>query len=380
NISRKKKIMDACLTPLTQSPPTSAPPPPESPPPAPTKPLSVPTYTPVSTATARVAPTPITFSPQMVQTSSLTPVAEGASTPSRDTPSGRSTPSTTLHEKFTDDIQETSPLNMFCVLTIRGRYGVVRECRENATGKMYMAKIIPYTQENKKDVLKEYEILKSLHSDKIMALHEAYVTPRYLVLVAEYCTGKELLYTLIDRFVMLKSCQPYTSYLVQILQAVEYLHNRRVLHLDLKPDNIIVTNLNVVKVVDFGSAQSFNPLTPETLKREVVGPPADMWTVGVVTYIIKVVALRAPPSTRCYSAPTRAHPALQPLAPQPKSLLLSESLWGWILQKQVTFCLFWKLFGNFLEASNSEQTVNGNSKGTMQGVLFVFFLSIAFYT
>lgn len=86
------------VTPLTQSPPTSAPPPPEFPPPAPTKPVSVPTYTPVSTATARVAPTPITFSPQMVQTSSLTPVAEGASTPSRCTPSGRSTPSTTLRQ------------------------------------------------------------------------------------------------------------------------------------------------------------------------------------------------------------------------------------------------------------------------------------------
>lgn len=50
------------------------------------------------------------------------------------------------------------------------------------------------------------------------------------------------------------------GYLVQILQAVEYLHNHRVLHLDLKPDNIMVTNLNAVKIVDFGSAQSFNPL------------------------------------------------------------------------------------------------------------------------
>lgn len=53
------------------------------------------------------------------------------------------------------------------------------------------------------------------------------------------------------------------GYLVQILQAVEYLHNRRVLHLDLKPENILVTNLNVVKIVDFGSAQSFNPLSLE---------------------------------------------------------------------------------------------------------------------
>lgn len=81
----------------------------------------------------------------------------------------------------------------------RGRFGVIRECRENATGKIYMAKIVPYSQENKQEVLKEYEILKSLHNEKVMALHEAYVTPRYLVLVAEYCTGKELLYSLIDR-------------------------------------------------------------------------------------------------------------------------------------------------------------------------------------
>ena len=62
-----------------------------------------------------------------------------------------------------------------------------------------MAKIVPYDQETKPFVLREYDILKSLHNDKIMALHEAYVTPRYLVLVAEYCKGKELLYCLMDR-------------------------------------------------------------------------------------------------------------------------------------------------------------------------------------
>ncbi|KAM7365660.1 hypothetical protein PAMP_016575 [Pampus punctatissimus] len=242
------------VSPMTQTPPISPLTTLVTLPSTPTKPAvaSVPTYVPTITATARVAPTPISFSPQVLQMSSLSPIGEGASTPTRGTPSGRTTPSTALRQGV--------PQKPYTFLDekARGRFGVIRECRENATGKIYMAKIIPYSQENKQEVLKEYEILKSLHNDKIMGLHEAYVTPRYLVLVAEYCTGKELLHSLIDRFRY--SEDDVVGYLVQILQAVEYIHNHRVLHLDLKPDNIMVTNLNAIKIVDFGSAQSFNPL------------------------------------------------------------------------------------------------------------------------
>uniref|UniRef100_UPI0037E7BA37 striated muscle preferentially expressed protein kinase n=1 Tax=Semicossyphus pulcher TaxID=241346 RepID=UPI0037E7BA37 len=279
------------VSPMTQTPPIS-PPLLVTPPATPTKP-TVPTYVPTITVTARVAPSPVSFTPQVLQTSSLSPIADGANTPSRGTPSGRATPSTALRQGV--------PQKPYTFLDekARGRFGVVRECRENLTGKIYMAKIIPYIQESKQEILKEYEILKSLHNEKVMALHEAYVTPRYLVLVAEYCTGKELLYSLIDRFRY--SEDDVAGYLVQILQGVEYLHNRRVLHLDLKPDNIMVTNLNAIKIVDFGSAQSFNPLSlkhreagagtleymaPEMIKGEVVGPPADIWSVGVVSYIM----------------------------------------------------------------------------------------------
>uniref|UniRef100_A0A3B4VKY0 non-specific serine/threonine protein kinase n=1 Tax=Seriola dumerili TaxID=41447 RepID=A0A3B4VKY0_SERDU len=280
---------------VTPTPPISPPPPLVTPPSNPTKPAvaSVPMYVPTTTVTARVAPTPVSFAPQVLQASSLSPIGEGASTPTRVTPSGHTMTSSVLRQGV--------PQKPYTFLEekARGRFGVIRECRENATGKMYMAKIIPYSQENKQEVLKEYEILKSLHSEKVMALHEAYVTPRYLVLVAEYCTGKELLYSLVDRFRY--SEDDVVGYLVQILQGVEYLHNRRVLHLDLKPDNIMVTNLNAIKIVDFGSAQSFNPLSlkhgdseagtleymaPEMVKGEVVGPPADIWTIGVVIYIM----------------------------------------------------------------------------------------------
>ncbi|XP_012780144.3 striated muscle preferentially expressed protein kinase isoform X2 [Maylandia zebra] len=283
------------VTPMTQTAAVLPPPSVVTPPSTPTKPTvaSVPTYVPTITATARVAPTPVSFTPQVLQTSSLSPIGDGASTPARGTPSGRTTPSTALRQGV--------PQKPYTFLDekARGRFGVVRECRENATGKIYMAKIIPYIQENKQEILKEYEILKSLHNEKVMGLHEAYITPRYLVLVAEYCTGKELLYSLIDRFRY--SEDDVVGYLVQIVQGVEYLHNRRILHLDLKPDNIMVTNLNAIKIVDFGSAQTFNPLSlkqqesgpgtleymaPEMVKGEVVGPPADIWTVGIVTYIM----------------------------------------------------------------------------------------------
>ncbi|XP_061918758.1 striated muscle preferentially expressed protein kinase-like isoform X2 [Entelurus aequoreus] len=266
------------VSPMTQSPITLV-----TPPSTPTKPASVP----IKGTTASVATSPVSFSPQVLQTSSLSPIGEGVSTP------GRGTPSTALRQGV--------PQKPYTFLDekSRGRFGVIRECRENATGRMYMAKIIPYSHENKQEVLKEYEILKSLHNERVMALHEAYVTPRYVVLVAEYYTGKELLHSLIDRFRY--SEDDVVEYLVQILQGVEYLHNRRVLHLDLKPDNIMVTNNNTIKIVDFGSAQSFNPLSlkqqdsvtgtleymaPEMVKGEVVGPPADIWTVGIVIYIM----------------------------------------------------------------------------------------------
>lgn len=123
------------------------------------------------------------------------------------------------------------------------------------------------------------------------------------------------------------------GFIVQILQGLEYLHNHRILHLDIKPDNIMVTNLSVIKIIDFGSAQSYNPLSlqkysrdlgtleymgiysmidmscpvlffvlrivirqfnvsscfsqaPEMLKGDVVGPPADIWSLGILSYIM----------------------------------------------------------------------------------------------
>ncbi|KAA0713166.1 Striated muscle preferentially expressed protein kinase [Triplophysa tibetana] len=249
----------------------------------------VPTFVPTTTAWV----TPIPVSPPV----DITPVRQRANSPTTETHKGRVAPST----KTEISLKQAVPQKPYIFLDekARGRFGVIRDCRENATGKMFMAKIVPYDQETKNTVVREYEILKSLHSEKIMTLHEAYVTPRYLVLITESCTGKEILYSLTDRFRY--SEDDIVGFIVQILQGLEYLHNHRILHLDIKPDNIMVTNLSVIKIIDFGSAQSFNPLSlqkysrdlgtleymaPEMLKGDLVGPPAEIWSLGILSYIM----------------------------------------------------------------------------------------------
>ncbi|MEQ2240617.1 hypothetical protein ILYODFUR_016911 [Ilyodon furcidens] len=280
-------------------------------------PMYVPAATSRSTPPSQVASTPVTtgssgapmmISPPVVIVQSLTPVLQGGdshSTPTgRTTPSGRLTPSgrrTPLGKPGEGSLRQGVPQKPYTFMDekARGRFGVIRECRENATGNLFMAKIVPYEVDTKQAVLQEYDILKSLHHDRIMALHEAYVTPRYLVLISEYCSGRELLYSLIDRFRY--SEDDVVTYIVQILQGLDYLHARRILHLDIKPENIIVTHMNLIKIIDFGSAQTYNPLflkqfsppigtleymSPEMLKGDVVGPPADIWSVGVMTFIM----------------------------------------------------------------------------------------------
>uniref|UniRef100_A0A673GPF5 non-specific serine/threonine protein kinase n=1 Tax=Sinocyclocheilus rhinocerous TaxID=307959 RepID=A0A673GPF5_9TELE len=250
----------------------------------------VPSYVP---ATCSVTPNPI--SPPVIPVSSISPIGEGASSPTPEM--GRVVSST----KTETTLRQGVPQKPYRFLDekARGRFGVIRDCRENSTGKMFIAKIISYDQQTKQAVIKEYEILKSLRCERIMALHEAYITPRYLVLITDYCTGKEILYSLVDRFCY--SEDDVVGFIVQILQGLEYLHNCRILHLDIKPDNIMVTNLNVIKIIDFGSAQRFNPLSlqpysrelgtlehmaPELLKGDLVGPPADIWSLGVLSYIM----------------------------------------------------------------------------------------------
>uniref|UniRef100_A0A4W2HDN4 Obscurin n=1 Tax=Bos indicus x Bos taurus TaxID=30522 RepID=A0A4W2HDN4_BOBOX len=181
----------------------------------------------------------------------------------------------------------------------RGRFSVVRQCREKASGRMLAAKIVPYHPADRAAVLREYEALKSLRHPHLAQLQAAYLSPRHLVLILELCSGPELLPCLAERASYSES--EVKDYLWQILSATQYLHAQGILHLDLRSENMIVTEYNLLKVIDFGNAQSLaqervlpserfkdymETMAPELLEGQGAVAQTDIWAIGVTAFIM----------------------------------------------------------------------------------------------
>ncbi|ELW67353.1 Obscurin [Tupaia chinensis] len=181
----------------------------------------------------------------------------------------------------------------------RGRFSVVRQCREKSSGRVLAAKIVPYRKEDKMVVLQEYEALKGLRHPHLAQLHAAYLSPRHLVLILELCSGPELLPCLAERASYSES--EVKDYLWQILSATQYLHAQCILHLDLRSENMIVTEYNLLKIVDLGNAQSLSQekvlpsekfkdyletMAPELLEGQEAVPQTDIWAIGVTAFIM----------------------------------------------------------------------------------------------
>ncbi|XP_044302639.1 death-associated protein kinase 1 isoform X4 [Varanus komodoensis] len=189
-----------------------------------------------------------------------------------------------------------------------GQFAVVRKCREKSTGVQYAAKFIKKRRTkssrrgvSREDIEREVNILKEIQHPNVITLHDVYESKMDVILILELVAGGELFDFLAEKESLTE--EEATEFLKQILNGVNYLHSLQIAHFDLKPENIMLLDRNVpkprIKIIDFGLAHKIDfsnefknifgtPefVAPEIVNYEPLGLEADMWSIGVITYIL----------------------------------------------------------------------------------------------
>lgn len=182
----------------------------------------------------------------------------------------------------------------------RGKFGIVKKCVDKKTGVEYAAKFITCATKGLKDVvLHEIEVMNELNHKQLLRLQSAFDLGKEMVLVMELITGGELFEKLVEEDYISEGIA--TLYMSQLLDGLAYMHGKKILHLDLKPENMMLLRpgSSHIKIIDYGLARKYDPSTklqvmqgtpefaaPEVVNFEAITPATDVWAVGVITYVV----------------------------------------------------------------------------------------------
>ncbi|KAG9278490.1 death-associated protein kinase 2 [Astyanax mexicanus] len=189
-----------------------------------------------------------------------------------------------------------------------GHFGQVRELRERASGVSWAGKFVKLRRSvssrlglERKSVEREVEILQALQHTNIMALKDVFESRAEVVIVVELIRGGELFDFVAEKENLTEI--EAIEFLKQILKGVAFMHSKQIAHFDLKPENIMLSDKKVehpeIKIIDFGLAQRLTPgeeyrslcgtpqyIGPEVINYEPLSVASDMWSIGVITYIL----------------------------------------------------------------------------------------------
>ncbi|ROT64828.1 putative serine/threonine-protein kinase MARK2 [Penaeus vannamei] len=162
-------------------------------------------------------------------------------------------------------------------------------------------KIIDKTQLNPgslQKLFREVRIMKILDHPNIVKLFQVIETERTLYLVMEYASGGEVFDYLVFHGRM-KEKEARAKFR-QIVSAVQYCHQKKIIHRDLKAENLLLDSEMVIKIADFGFSNEFTPgnkldtfcgsppyAAPELFQgKKYDGPEVDVWSLGVILYTL----------------------------------------------------------------------------------------------
>ncbi|KND04485.1 CAMK/CAMKL/MARK protein kinase [Spizellomyces punctatus DAOM BR117] len=182
-----------------------------------------------------------------------------------------------------------------------GNFAKVKLAKHKLTGVEVAIKVIDKTTLDEKKLSKLYRevrIMKLLHHPNIVKLYEVIETKSTVFLVMEYASGGELYDYLVVHGKM-KEKEARAKFR-QILSAVSYCHKKRVIHRDLKAENLLLDANLDIKIADFGFSNYYDPeskldtfcgsppyAAPELFQgRRYTGPEVDIWSLGVILYVL----------------------------------------------------------------------------------------------
>ena len=189
-----------------------------------------------------------------------------------------------------------------------GAFGTVYLVRRRVSGELLAAKHQKVRQADEMRYMrKEVEILDLLDihdNPDIVSLAGYFESPLESVILTEYLEGGELFERIASRDYDLTE-DKCRGFLRQVLTGLSYIHQRGVIHLDLKPNNIVCVSRDEddprVKIIDFGLARRLRQpgdripisvcgtpefIAPEVMRCSTAGAEADMWSTGVVVFMV----------------------------------------------------------------------------------------------
>ena len=146
----------------------------------------------------------------------------------------------------------------------------------------------------------EISIMRIVKHENVIEVKDVFASQSKIFIVLEYIQGGELFDLIIGERTLTekRAC----SYFNQLLNGLEYCHDKGICHRDLKPENLLVTSAGVLKISDFGLSAIIdikhnelldnavgtpNYIAPEVLgKDKYDGKIADCWSIGVILYVL----------------------------------------------------------------------------------------------
>ncbi|KAG5483391.1 hypothetical protein LSCM1_04939 [Leishmania martiniquensis] len=185
----------------------------------------------------------------------------------------------------------------------KGNMGTCTLARNNEDGKYYVIKQVDLTRMSKKDrqqSLNEARVLSSLRHPNVINYVDSFLARKSdnLCIVMEYAESGDVSTRLKKSYGVNVPERQVLDWFIQLVLSLDYVHQRKILHRDVKTQNIFLTNENLVKLGDFGIARTLantydqartfvgTPyyLSPELILEQPYDHRSDVWALGVVLY------------------------------------------------------------------------------------------------